>query len=113
MSGLSSVHDGFPGLEAGRLQDPPLGGGGAGVGVGAGVGPGLGVGAGVGASLGKITGIAIGERVGAGLALGWVGSCSWMAWHPEASSAPGSSRVNGQRPLRMQTSLSLETTSGI
>ena len=80
-----------------------------------GVGPGLGVGvgAGVGAGFGRMTGIAIGERVGTGVALGWVGSCSWMAWHPKASSAPGSSRVNGQRPPRMRTSLSLETTSTI
>jgi hypothetical protein len=91
-------------LEAGRLQDPPLCGGGAGVGVGAGVGFGFGVGVGVGAGLGRMTGIAIGESVGLGLALGCVGSCSSIAWQPSARSAPGSSNVPAHRLKLMPTS---------
>jgi hypothetical protein len=74
-SGLSSVHLGFAGLEGGRLQLPPVGGGG--VGVGAGVGAGVGVGVGFG--VGRITGIARGAR-GEGLAgVGAVGVSSVMA----------------------------------
>jgi hypothetical protein len=105
---LSSVHLGFAGLEGGRLQDPPVGGGAA-VGLGAGVGPGFGVGAGVGvgAGLGRMTGMAIGGRVGSGglgLRLGWVGSRCSMALHPMMSNIPGSRYLDVHRTELIRTS---------
>jgi len=60
--GLSSVHFGLAGWEAGRLQ-LPVGVVGVGVGDGVGVAVGVGVGFGVGFGVGRMTGIARGAGV--------------------------------------------------
>jgi len=83
------AHDTFDGFEAGREQDELVGedGGGVEAGVGVGAGAGVTVGVGVGVAFGRTTGI---ERtgcvaLGVGVALGSVGSTSFTALQPAAS----------------------------
>jgi hypothetical protein len=85
--GLVLAHDSFDGFEAGSEQEEDVGVDGGWVGAGVGAGAGATVGVGVGVALGSTTGI---ERtgcvaLGVGVALGSVGSASFTALQPPAS----------------------------
>jgi len=104
------VHTGLEGFDAGRLQQPVVGGVGVvGVGgVGVGVGMGVDVGTGVGLGVVRMTGMASGAGVETGV--GSVGVSSVMAWQPTKAVARPATSSSDQRLRLIRTSPTVELT---